>query len=60
MCHAAVRRSVWRFVGDHLGGAAYVFLNYGGHWLLNVEVKGDSGARFMLFCALEPCSGMGD
>ena len=39
-------------------GAAYVYLNYGVHWLLNFLVKGGSEDGFVLIRALEPTHGI--
>jgi DNA-3-methyladenine glycosylase len=41
-------------------GAAYVYLNYGMYWLLNVLVKGPDLERsgFVLFRAIEPIAGV--
>lgn len=58
-CHTAFRPSARRFVEEHAAGTAYVYLNYGVHWLFNVLVKGDSGGGFVLLRALEPRSGLG-
>src|SRR5205823_4641987 len=38
-------------------GAAYVYFNYGVHWMFNVLVKGDA-AGFVLIRALEPRRGI--
>ena len=37
-CHTFSRPSSRRFVADHTPGTAYVYLNYGVHWLLNFLV----------------------
>jgi DNA-3-methyladenine glycosylase len=39
-------------------GAAYVYLNYGVHWLLNFLVRGGSEDGFVLIRALEPTRGI--
>lgn len=57
-CHTFVRPSTRAFVEAHPPGTAYVYLNYGVHWLLNVLVKGGAGAGFVLFRALEPLAGV--
>jgi len=41
-------------------GAAYVYLNYGVHWLLNFLVKGGSEDGFVLIRALEPKKGISE
>jgi DNA-3-methyladenine glycosylase len=57
-CHTFFRPSARLFVESHDAGAAYVYLNYGVHWLFNVLVKGPGGAGFVLFRALEPLGGV--
>ncbi|GAA5122056.1 DNA-3-methyladenine glycosylase [Luteolibacter yonseiensis] len=57
-CHTWFRPSARSFVESHAAGAAYVYLNYGMHWLFNVLVKGDDGSGFVLFRALEPLEGL--
>jgi DNA-3-methyladenine glycosylase len=56
-CHAAFRPSARAFVASHEAGAAYVYLNYGVHWMLNVLVKGRR-LGFVLIRALEPVAGV--
>jgi DNA-3-methyladenine glycosylase len=58
-CHTFFRPGARRFVAEHEAGTAYVYLNYGVHWLFNVLVKGQEGAGFVLFRALEPVCGIG-
>ena len=59
-CHAFFRPSTREFMAAHEPGAAYVYLNYGMYWLLNVLVKGGGGAKdgFVLIRAIEPLSGI--
>lgn len=57
-CHTFARPSAREFVARHRAGAAYVYLNYGMYWLLNVLVKGGSEDGFVLFRALEPTRGV--
>lgn len=57
-CHASFRPSARAFMAAHAPGTAYVYLNYGVHWLFNILVKGPQGAGFVLFRALEPISGI--
>lgn len=57
-CHTFVRPSARRFVSEHDAGTAYVYINYGVHWLFNVLVKGAGGNGFVLFRALEPRHGV--
>jgi len=57
-CHTFARKGSREFVAMHRPGTAYVYLNYGVHWLLNVLVKGGSEDGFVLIRALEPVSGI--
>lgn len=57
-CHTWSRSSARAFVQNHRAGDAYVYLNYGAHWLFNVLVKGGDESGFVLFRALEPVSGI--
>lgn len=57
-CHAFFRPSVRAFIQRNDGGAAYVYLNYGVHWMLNALVKGGSADGFVLIRALEPTRGI--
>lgn len=52
-CHTFTRPSAREFVARHPAGTAYVYLNYGVHWMLNVLVKGEADG-FVLLRALEP------
>lgn len=56
-CHTFFRPSTRAFVAKHPPGTAYVYLNYGMHWLLNVLVKGRRSG-FVLIRALEPTAGV--
>ena len=56
-CHTFSRPSAREFVARHEAGAAYVYLNYGMHWMLNVLVKGDEEG-FVLIRAIEPRRGL--
>lgn len=58
-CHTFLRKGARDFVARHPPGTAYVYLNYGMHWLFNVLVKGPAGDGFVLFRALEPLAGIG-
>ncbi len=55
-CHTFSRPSARAFVENHGAGTAYVYLNYGMHWLLNVLVKGPRQG-FVLVRAIEPTAG---
>ena len=57
-CHTFLRRGAQRFVDTHPAGTAYVYLNYGIHWLLNVLIKGPEMDGFVLVRALEPRRGV--
>jgi len=57
-CHTFARKGAREFVATHRAGAAYIYLNYGVHWLLNVLVKGGGEDGFVLFRALEPSRGI--
>src|SRR5467141_4176041 len=55
--HTFTRPSARGFIGRNKAGAAYVYFNYGMHWMLNVLVKGDENG-FVLIRALEPRRGI--
>jgi DNA-3-methyladenine glycosylase len=57
-CHTWFRPATRAFVAKHPAGDAYVYLNYGVHWLFNVLVKGGRRSGFVLFRALEPLGGI--
>jgi DNA-3-methyladenine glycosylase len=57
-CHTFARPSARAFIAGHDAGAAYVYFNYGMHWMLNVLVKGGSEDGFVLIRALEPTRGL--
>ena len=57
-CHTWSRPSARKFVAEHPAGAAYVYFNYGMHWMLNVLIKGGTEDGFVLFRALEPTAGI--
>ena len=57
-CHTWSRPSAREFVATHDAGDAYVYLNYGVHWMFNVLVKSAAGSGFVLFRALEPLAGI--
>ena len=57
-CHTFARPSARAFVEKHRAGDAYVYFNYGMHWLLNVLVKGGAEDGFVLLRALEPTRGL--
>lgn len=56
--HTFFRPSARKFVAEHEVGDAYVYLNYGVHWLFNVLAKGGPMDGFVLFRALEPLAGL--
>src|SRR5215472_12610759 len=55
--HTFTRPSARAFVDRHQPGAAYVYFNYGVHWMLNVLVKGEQNG-FVLVRAIEPSRGI--
>lgn len=57
--HTFTRPSARAFIERNRAGAAYVYFNYGVHWMLNVLVKGGAQDGFVLIRALEPCRGVG-
>ena len=56
-CHTFTRPSAREFVARHGAGTAYVYLNYGMHWMLNVLTKGEEEG-FVLIRAIEPRRGL--
>ncbi len=57
-CHTFMRPSAREFVRRNKAGAAYIYFNYGVHWMLNVLVKGGPRAGLILVRALEPQRGL--
>jgi DNA-3-methyladenine glycosylase len=57
-CHTWFRPSTRAFVENQSAGDAYVYMNYGVHWLFNILIKGGRRSGFVLFRALEPVSGI--
>ena len=55
--HTFTRPSARSFIERNKPGAAYVYFNYGVHWMLNVLVKGKENG-FVLFRAIEPRRGI--
>jgi DNA-3-methyladenine glycosylase len=55
--HTFTRPSARSFIDRNKAGAAYVYFNYGVHWMLNVLVKGDANG-FVLIRAVEPQRGI--
>ncbi|MFL6501196.1 MAG: DNA-3-methyladenine glycosylase [Candidatus Udaeobacter sp.] len=55
--HTFTRPSARTFIERNKPGAAYVYFNYGVHWMLNVLVKGEANG-FVLIRALEPRRGI--
>ena len=56
-CHTFMRPSARSFIERNKAGAAYIYFNYGVHWMLNVLVKGKANG-FVLIRALEPKTGL--
>lgn len=57
-CHTFVRPSARAFVRDHPPGSAYVYLNYGVHFLLNFLTGPPRIHGFVLIRALQPTVGI--
>ena len=59
-CHLFTRPSARKFAAKHPAGTAYVYLNYGIHWLTNVLcIDADTGDKgFVLLRALHPSRGI--
>jgi DNA-3-methyladenine glycosylase len=57
-CHTFSRPSTREFVKRSKPGAAYVYFNYGMHWMLNVLVKGGLPEGIILIRAIEPSRGI--
>ena len=57
-CHTWKRPTAREFVASNPPGTAYVYLNYGMHWLFNFLVKGGERDGFVLIRALEPAQGI--
>ena len=55
--HTFTRPSARSFIERNQPGAAYVYFNYGMHWMLNVLVKGEENG-FVLIRAVEPREGI--
>ncbi len=58
-CHTASRPSTRTFIHEHPPGSAYVYFNYGMHWMLNVLTKSKKqGNGLILIRAIRPVSGI--
>ena len=57
-CHTFLRRGAQHFVDTNPAGTAYIYLNYGIHWLLNILIKSPEMNGFVLVRALEPRLGI--
>ena len=57
-CHCFNRPSTRAFVARNKPGAAYIYLNYGIHWMLNVLVKGGPRDGLILIRAIQPTGGI--
>src|SRR5947207_12190280 len=55
--HTFTRPTARAFIERNKPGAAYIYFNYGVHWMLNVLVKGEENG-FVLIRALEPRRGI--
>lgn len=56
--HTFTRPTARAFIERNRAGAAYIYFNYGVHWMLNVLVKGGRADGFVLIRALEPIGGI--
>ena len=56
--HRAKQNQIPPWVAAKQPGTAYVYMNYGMYWLLNVLVKGGREDGFVLIRALEPVEGV--
>ena len=56
--HTFRRPSTRAFVERNKPGAAYIYFNYGVHWMLNVLVKGGPRDGLILIRAIEPRRGL--
>ncbi|HEY3663378.1 MAG TPA: DNA-3-methyladenine glycosylase [Chthoniobacterales bacterium] len=56
--HTFMRPSARAFVQRNTAGAAYIYFNYGVHWMLNVLVKGGPRDGLILIRAIEPQRGL--
>lgn len=56
--HTFTRPGARAFVERNAAGTAYIYLNYGVHWMLNVLVKGGARSGLILIRALEPRRGL--
>lgn len=57
-CHTFLRPSARAFVERNKPGTAYIYFNYGMHWMLNVLVKGGPRDGLILLRAIEPQRGL--
>ncbi len=57
-CHTFKRPSAREFVKRNKPGAAYIYFNYGVHWMLNVLVKDGPRDGLILIRAIEPRRGL--
>ena len=57
-CHTFKRPSARAYVERNKPGAAYIYFNYGVHWMLNVLVKGGPRDGLILIRAIEPRRGL--
>lgn len=56
--HCFSRPTTRAYVARNGPGAAYIYLNYGVHWMLNVLVKGGACDGLILIRAVEPTRGL--
>ena len=57
-CHTVSRPSARDFIHKHPPGSAYVYFNYGMHWMLNVLTHSAAGNGLILIRAIRPVAGI--
>jgi DNA-3-methyladenine glycosylase len=57
-CHTATRPSARSFIQSRPAGSAYVYFNYGMHWMLNLLTKSSARNGLILIRAMHPHTGI--